>query len=111
MAGIIAVYSLVIAVLIAGDMNPPPQQNYVLYKSVPLFSQGTKKGLTHMQWFLASCGRTVGWSHWASGRIYDWDRGRFSESFPCTITRKKLTKDRRASEHTCSSREYLWAWF
>jgi V-type H+-transporting ATPase proteolipid subunit len=32
MSGIIAVYSLVIAVLIAGDMGPPPQQNYSLFK-------------------------------------------------------------------------------
>ncbi|MDI1492210.1 MAG: v-type proton ATPase 16 kDa proteolipid subunit 2 [Ramalina farinacea] len=32
MAGIIAVYSLVIAVLIAGDMQPPPDQNYPLFK-------------------------------------------------------------------------------
>jgi V-type H+-transporting ATPase proteolipid subunit len=31
MSGIIAVYSLVIAVLIAGDMAPPPDQSYDLY--------------------------------------------------------------------------------
>ncbi|KAI9837933.1 MAG: v-type proton ATPase 16 kDa proteolipid subunit 2 [Thelocarpon superellum] len=31
MAGIIAVYSLVIAVLIAGDIGPPPGQNYSLF--------------------------------------------------------------------------------
>jgi len=31
MAGIIAVYSLVIAVLLAGDINPPPGSNYPLY--------------------------------------------------------------------------------
>ncbi len=34
MAGIIAVYSLVIAVLIAGDLEPPPGQNYSLFKCV-----------------------------------------------------------------------------
>ena len=32
MAGIIAVYSLVIAVLIAGDLSPPPEQHYSLFK-------------------------------------------------------------------------------
>lgn len=32
MSGIIAVYSLVIAVLIAGDINPPPDQHYSLFK-------------------------------------------------------------------------------
>jgi V-type H+-transporting ATPase 16kDa proteolipid subunit len=31
MSGIIAVYSLVIAVLIAGDMEPPPGQKYDLF--------------------------------------------------------------------------------
>ena len=34
MAGIIAVYSLVIAVLIAGDLDPPPGQSYSLFKYV-----------------------------------------------------------------------------
>ena len=34
MAGIIAVYSLVISVLIAGDLAPPPDQNYSLFKYV-----------------------------------------------------------------------------
>ena len=37
MAGIIAVYSLVIAVLIAGDIEPPPGQKYSLYKFVGPF--------------------------------------------------------------------------
>jgi V-type H+-transporting ATPase proteolipid subunit len=32
MSGIIAVYSLVIAVLIAGDMGPPPGTTYSLFK-------------------------------------------------------------------------------
>lgn len=35
MAGIIAVYALVIAVLIAQDLNPPSQANYSLFKYVP----------------------------------------------------------------------------
>lgn len=39
MAGIIAVYSLVIAVLIAGDLEPPPGQNYSLFKYVRCKSQ------------------------------------------------------------------------
>ncbi len=32
MAGIIAVYSLVIAVLIAGDMSPPPEHHIGLFE-------------------------------------------------------------------------------
>ncbi|MCJ1276691.1 v-type proton ATPase 16 kDa proteolipid subunit 2 [Puttea exsequens] len=39
MAGIIAVYSLVIAVLIAGDLEPPPTQNYSLFKCVTTASR------------------------------------------------------------------------
>lgn len=35
MAGIIAVYSLVIAVLIAEDLKPPSQQSYSLFACVP----------------------------------------------------------------------------
>lgn len=35
MSGIIAVYSLVIAVIIAGDMAPPPDQNYALLEYAP----------------------------------------------------------------------------
>ena len=39
MSGIIAVYALVVAVLIAGNMAPPPGQQYALYEyDVPLTS-------------------------------------------------------------------------
>ena len=34
MAGIIAVYSLVIAVLLASDIGPPPSQTYSPFKCV-----------------------------------------------------------------------------
>lgn len=34
MAGIIAVYGLVVAVLIAGDLGPPPETQYSLYAYV-----------------------------------------------------------------------------
>lgn len=36
MAGIIAVYGLVVAVLIAGDLGPPPETQYSLYAYVEL---------------------------------------------------------------------------
>lgn len=36
MAGIIAVYGLVVAVLIAGDLGPPPETQYSLYAYVKL---------------------------------------------------------------------------
>ncbi|KAI6713001.1 hypothetical protein PZA11_007427 [Diplocarpon coronariae] len=46
MSGIIAVYSLVIAVLIAGDMGPPPDQNYSLFNGFMHLSCGLSVGLT-----------------------------------------------------------------
>jgi len=51
MSGIIAVYALVIAVLIAGDMAPPPGQNYALFN-----------GFMHL-----ACGLSVGLSGVAAG--------------------------------------------
>jgi len=35
MSGIIAVYSLVISVLIAQDLNPPDKESYSLFSYVP----------------------------------------------------------------------------
>ncbi|KAK8231251.1 hypothetical protein IWX49DRAFT_604838 [Phyllosticta citricarpa] len=46
MSGIIAVYALVIAVLIAGDMGPPPGQNYSLFSGFMHLACGLSVGLT-----------------------------------------------------------------
>jgi hypothetical protein len=46
MAGIIAVYSLVIAVLVAGDMSPPPEQQYALFSGFMHLAAGLSVGLT-----------------------------------------------------------------
>lgn len=46
MSGIIAVYSLVIAVLIAGDMIPPPENHYNLFTSFLHLASGLSVGLT-----------------------------------------------------------------
>lgn len=46
MSGIIAVYSLVIAVLIAGDMAPPPGQSYPLFTGFLHLAAGMCVGLT-----------------------------------------------------------------
>ncbi|CAD6593529.1 MAG: v-type proton ATPase 16 kDa proteolipid subunit 2 [Alectoria sarmentosa] len=46
MAGIIAVYSLVIAVLIAGDLEPPPGQNYSLFNGFMHLAAGLSVGFT-----------------------------------------------------------------
>ncbi|MCJ1354400.1 MAG: v-type proton ATPase 16 kDa proteolipid subunit 2 [Icmadophila ericetorum] len=46
MAGIIAVYSLVISVLLSGAMNPPPSMNYSLFKGCCHLAAGLSVGLT-----------------------------------------------------------------
>lgn len=46
MSGIIAVYALVIAVLIAGDMGPPPHQNYSLFTGFMHLAAGLSVGLS-----------------------------------------------------------------
>ncbi|EXJ79668.1 V-type H+-transporting ATPase 16kDa proteolipid subunit [Capronia epimyces CBS 606.96] len=45
MSGIIAVYALVIAVLIASDIGPPPQQNYSLFTGFMHLAAGLSVGL------------------------------------------------------------------
>lgn len=71
MAGIIAVYSLVIAVLIAGDLEPPPGQNYSLFKYVRFKSQesscychthSSPSGFMHL-----AAGLSVGFTGLAAG--------------------------------------------
>lgn len=46
MAGIIAVYALVVAVLIAGNIRPPPQKNYTLFEGFMHLACGLSVGLT-----------------------------------------------------------------
>ncbi|MCJ1287318.1 v-type proton ATPase 16 kDa proteolipid subunit 2 [Xylographa opegraphella] len=46
MAGIIAVYSLVIAVLLSGDINPPPGKRYSLFNGFMHLAAGLSVGLT-----------------------------------------------------------------
>lgn len=46
MSGIIAVYGLVVAVLIAGDIGPPPGQQYSLFSGFMHLACGLSVGLT-----------------------------------------------------------------
>ena len=55
MAGIIAVYALVIAVLIANSMNPPPQQNYNLFTGFCHLGAGLSVGMSGL-----AAGYTIG---------------------------------------------------
>lgn len=71
MAGIIAVYSLVIAVLIAGDLGPPPGQNYSLYKFVTLQADPCRKrnsdNFDHSGFLHLAAGLSVGLTGLAAG--------------------------------------------
>lgn len=70
MSGIIAVYSLVIAVLIAEDMGPPPQQ-YSLFRYSSLPEPGsleTVKLISGNSGFMhLACGLAVGMTGLAAG--------------------------------------------
>ena len=46
MSGIIAVYALVVAVLIAGNMKPPPERTYSLFQGCMHLACGLSVGLT-----------------------------------------------------------------
>jgi F0F1-type ATP synthase membrane subunit c/vacuolar-type H+-ATPase subunit K len=48
MSGILAVYALVISVLIASDIRPPPQKNYSLYAGFMHMAAGLSVGLSGM---------------------------------------------------------------
>lgn len=45
MSGILAVYALVISVLIASDIRPPPDKNYSLYNGIMHMAAGLSVGL------------------------------------------------------------------
>ncbi|EZF27251.1 V-type proton ATPase proteolipid subunit 2 [Trichophyton rubrum D6] len=55
MAGIIAVYGLVVAVLIAGDLGPPPETQYSLYAGCLHLAAGLSVGLAGL-----AAGYTIG---------------------------------------------------
>ena len=46
MSGIIAVYALVVAVLIAGNMKPPPEVEYSIFNAFMHLACGLSVGLT-----------------------------------------------------------------
>ena len=94
MSGIIAVYALVVAVLIAGDLKPPPAKEYSLYNGCMHLACGLSVGLT---------GVAAGY---AIGVVGDSVRVQFSRCAAAGIL-----IPRRESAHICNSREFLLAWF
>lgn len=95
MSGIIAVYALVVAVLIAGSMKPPPEGNYTLFH-----------GCLHL-----ACGLSVGLTGLAAGYAI----GIVGDSVGGAISRARwrLSTDSGYREYarTCNSRAFLWEWF
>lgn len=94
MSGILAVYALVISVLIASDIRPPPQKNYSLYAGFMHMAAGLSVGLT---------GLAAGYAIGIVGdvvRIGVRMKGQ-----------RAYIDSHRASARTCSSRGFSWAWF
>lgn len=91
MAGIIAVYALVVSVLIAGDMAPPPGQHYSLFT-----------GFMHL-----ACGLSVGLTGLGAGYAIGIVGDSVSDS---SITHAFGTDHDRVYGHTCNSQESLLVW-
>lgn len=72
MAGIIAVYALVVAVLIAGNMKPPPQQDYPLFNAFLHLACGLSVGLTGLAagYAIGEVGDTV--RTYCNGQEHSW---------------------------------------
>lgn len=93
MAGIIAVYALVVSVLIAGNIRPPPEKVYSLYEGFMHLACGLSVGLT---------GLAAGYAIGIVGDMVRTHRG----NIPCLTT---LTCS-RVSDHTCNNQESLLVW-
>jgi F0F1-type ATP synthase membrane subunit c/vacuolar-type H+-ATPase subunit K len=99
MSGIIAVYALVVAVLIAGNMKPPPEMQYSLFNGFMHLACGLSVGLT---------GLAAGY---AIGIVGDSVReARIGREGMLTDTYNLLTLH-RVYAHTCSSHVSSSAWF
>jgi hypothetical protein len=69
MSGILAVYALVISVLIASDIRPPPTKNYSLYAGFMHMAAGLSVGLSGMAagYAIGIVGDVVGTGVWLEG--------------------------------------------
>ena len=92
MSGIIAVYGLVVSVLIAGDIAPPPGKSYALFE-----------GFMHL-----ACGLSVGLAGigagYAIGVVGD------SVHSPIFFGHGAKTYNDRGFALICNNHEYLWGW-
>jgi F0F1-type ATP synthase membrane subunit c/vacuolar-type H+-ATPase subunit K len=75
MSGILAVYALVISVLIASDIKPPPQKNYSLYAGFCHMAAGLSVGLS---------GLAAGYAIGIVGDAVCWDIAIARHTLTCT---------------------------
>ena len=99
MSGIIAVYALVVAVLIAGNMKPPPEMQYSLFNGFMHLACGLSVGLT---------GLAAGY---AIGIVGDSVGGLRTGRKTGIWRRNRILTPHRVFVHTCSNRVSLSAWF
>lgn len=114
MAGIIAVYSLVIAVLISGDLDPPPKQNYSLYKCVTLgiFIPQEKLTTSGYSGFLhLGAGLSVGLTGLAAGYAIGIVGDMVSYLFDKKEAGTTVLILARVYGPTCCNQESLWVWY
>ena len=98
MSGIIAVYALVVAVLIAGNMKPPPDMQYSLFNGFMHLACGLSVGLT---------GLAAGY---AIGIVGDLVCGPWTVPKTGIWRRDRILTFYRAFVHTCSNRASSSAW-
>ena len=92
MSGILAVYALVISVLIASDIKPPPEKQYSLFA-----------GFMHM-----GAGLSVGLSGLAAGYAI----GIVGDAVGAEVTTiRAMANYHRVCAPLCVSQEFLSAWF
>ena len=112
MAGIIAVYSLVISVLIAGDVKPPPYR-YTLFECVPCLgrvfvsienAKDDFSGFMHL-----GAGMSVGLTGLAAGYAIGIVGDAVRRSVVWIRLDCRLTY-RRVCARTCYNREYSLGW-
>lgn len=93
MSGILAVYALVISVLIASDIKPPPEKNYSLYA-----------GFCHM-----AAGLSVGLSGLAAGYAIGIVGDAVRRTYPVQALKAEANLG-RVCVPSCDSRGSLSAW-
>jgi hypothetical protein len=96
MSGILAVYALVISVLIASDIKPPPEGTYSLFSGFMHMAAGLSVGLSGLAagYAIGIVGDAVRLRHWLPV-LHTWTH----------------TENNRAYDLSCFNRDFSSAWF